>query len=54
MFELAIIVSLAAIIAAAWFFYKDREADADNKRIQGKLTNLEKSVKRLSEELKDV
>lgn len=57
MFELAVLLSVAAIIATAWLLYKDHLAPNDHKRIQGKtrrLESLERSVKQLSEDLKDV
>lgn len=57
MFELAMLLSVIAIIAIAWFVYKDKVAEDDSQRIRGKtehLRKLEKSVKRLGEDLKDV
>ncbi len=57
MFELAVLLSLAAVVATAWLIHRDRVAEGDDQRIKRKtkrLDALEKSVKRLSEELKDV
>ena len=57
MFELAVLLSLVAVVATAWLIHRDRVAEGDDQRIKRKtkrLDALEKSVKRLSEELKDV
>lgn len=54
---IVILLSIIAILAAIWWERRDRQEDPDRQRVERKaqhLTRLEKSIKRLSEELKDV
>ena len=55
-YVIAIVASVAAVAVTVWSIKKQHDCEEDDCRVQDKaqrLTKLENSIKRLSEEMKD-